>query len=232
MEDGVGDGGGEAHDGSFAGAGRGQVGVIDQHYVDFGHVAEARHAVLREARIRDLPIAEADLFEERAAEGHGDGALDLVLEVIGINHRAAVEGLHYAQDADAFLFDGHLGAGGDVAVLLESAGDADALALTPSEALGGGLEHGAETIVLQVLETEFERVHFERVGQLIDVHFTREMVGGGGQAAVGSLAERRLGGVESIALVGDVVLAQQGRAAGVVVVALPGRDCAIAMDAA
>ena len=66
--------------------------------LDRGHVAEARHAVAREAGVEDLAVVELDRLEQRAAEALHDGALDLVPQVVGVDDRAALEGGHDADD--------------------------------------------------------------------------------------------------------------------------------------
>ena len=68
-------------------------------------------------------------------------------------------GLHHAQHFYRAVIDADLGAGGHVAALLGAAGDAEAvslggLRLAPAEARGGTFEHGPQTGVFQVAQSE------------------------------------------------------------------------------
>src|SRR5205823_144879 len=72
------DRGGDADNGSFAGAGRGQILAIEQDDLDWGNVLEARHPVLRERAVEDLAVGEPNGFEEGAAQALDEGAFDLV----------------------------------------------------------------------------------------------------------------------------------------------------------
>ena len=98
------------------------------------------------------PSSILDGFEERAAESHDHGAFDLVLEMVGVDDRAALEGARRADDLNAAggWVDGDLGAGGDEAAFFGPGRDADSVTgvafLPPAEGLGGGLEHGAEPL--------------------------------------------------------------------------------------
>ena len=102
--------------------------------------------------MRISPILELDGLEERTAEPHDHRPFDLVLEMVGVDDRAALEGADRADDlnAAAGAVDGHLGAGGDVAPFFGSGRDADPVIgcalLAPAERLGGGLEHGAQPL--------------------------------------------------------------------------------------
>ena len=88
---------------------------------------------------RILPILELDGLEERTAQSHDHRAFDLVLEMVRIDDRAALEGADGADDlhAAAGAVDRDLGAGGDVAPFLGPARDADAV-------IGAGLAAPAE----------------------------------------------------------------------------------------
>src|SRR5437764_9183155 len=66
-EDRVADGGGDGHQGGFAGASGGEVAAVDADCLDLRQIGEARDAVAREARVEDLPVLELHRLEERAA---------------------------------------------------------------------------------------------------------------------------------------------------------------------
>src|SRR5437899_2236790 len=62
--------------------------------------------------------------------------------------------------------------------------------------------------------------------------FAREMVGRGRQGAVGPLLQGRSRGMKSDPLIRNVVQSADSRAAGVVIVKLPGRDRAVLANTA
>src|SRR5258708_34883632 len=68
--------------------------------------------------------------------------------------------------------------------------------------------------------------------QLVYVGLARKVIGGRRQTAIGTLAQRRLGGVKFDMLVWDGVQRADGGRAGVVVVELPGGDLPILPNAA
>ena len=83
---------------------------------------------------------------------------------------------------------------------------AGGLGRAPAEGFGGGFKHGAEAGVLgvgQVLEAEFQRVHFQQARQFVHVDFAGEIVGGGGQGAIGSLGQRGAGVASDGGLIGN-----------------------------
>ena len=116
----------KAHEPGFAGSGRRQIFAIEQHDFDPWRVAKTGHAVFREERVLDAPVAEEDSFEERAADGLHDCALHLVAQSVRIHDRTALPGFNHAAESDLLRcrVDGNLGAGGDKAAFVSSAGDA------------------------------------------------------------------------------------------------------------
>src|SRR5579871_1190535 len=119
--------------------------------------------------------------------------------MIRVENGATIEGGDGARHADlpGRLVDFDFGAGRHVAALFESPCNPDAAAgwrrLVPTEFLRGSFEHADEARVFQILQTEFERVDTGGMGEIIDVAFTSEVIGGRGQRAVGSLSQRRTG---------------------------------------
>ncbi len=69
------------------------------------------------------------------------------------------------------------------------------------------------------------------VRQRVHMRLAREVVGRGCKTAIGTLAQRRLGGMKLDELIGDVVRRTDGGGAGVVVVVLPGDERAVLLDA-
>src|SRR5262245_5348938 len=83
------DGGSYGHDGSFAGAGGGNVFAIKENGFDLRQVAKAWNAIRCEMRVLDAAVFELNRFEERAAEALNLGAYDLVAEAVGVDDGAA-----------------------------------------------------------------------------------------------------------------------------------------------
>ena len=84
---------------------------------------------------------------------------------------------------------------------------------------------------LMFLRRNCERVHVEGVGHFVHVRLAGEVVGGGGESAIGALAKGRPGGMELDELVVNVVGSADGGGAGIVVVILPGGEGAVAAHA-
>src|ERR1035441_2848297 len=153
----------------FTCACRGQVFAVNQHHIDLRHVFEPRHAIFGEMRIQDASGGETHFLEKRPANAHHDRTLDLVAQSVGIDHCAALQGLHDASNAHRLGgADVDLGDRRDMAALLESAGH-------PEAALGGGFllaprgflrncfEHGAPPVVGCILQPELQGIHTNRV---------------------------------------------------------------------
>src|SRR5262249_14807592 len=175
LKDGVPDRRGQSDNGSLPRSRRWFVFPVYQDNFNRRRVAEPRYPVLFEVRIQDLAVLEFDRLEQGAADRHNVGALDLVLEVIRIEYPPAVPGSDYPKYLDVArrLVDRNLGAGGDIAALLHSTSDSEPVPqrrlASPAEALCRGLKHRAQPLVLQVLESEFQRVHIHGVGQFVHV---------------------------------------------------------------
>src|ERR1039457_4567157 len=238
-EDRVADGGGEADDRGLARARGREVLAVQDDDLDLGDIGEARDAVLREPRGENAPVFEAHGLKERTADRLHDGALDLVAETGRVDDGAAVEGRDDAADVYAARLgvDLHVGARRQVAALVRGAGDAEAallcrVLLAPVELLGRRLQDGLEPRVGEVREAEGKRVERESMRDLVHVGLSREVVCGGGKAAVGALPERRGDGMELDLLVRHGVGRADGGGAGVVVMELPRRERAVAARAA
>lgn len=91
VEDGVGEGGGDDHNGGFAGASGGNVLAVEEDRFDFGDVRETRNAVASECGVSDAAVFEFDGFEECATKSLDHSADNLIAEAIGIDDRAAFE---------------------------------------------------------------------------------------------------------------------------------------------
>ena len=91
------DGGGDADDGGFARAGGRNVLSVNEHDFDFGQVGETGDAVVGEAGVGQSAVFKFDGLEKRAAQAHDHRAFHLVLQMIGVDDRAAVEGADGAE---------------------------------------------------------------------------------------------------------------------------------------
>src|SRR5262249_20723094 len=147
--------------------------------------------------IRDPAVVEVDRFEKSSADRLDDRPFDLVSKTVGVDDGAALERLHHAVDDDAArrALDPDFVAGSDEPSLLDSSGDPEAppgggLRSSPAEPVRSGGEYSFESVFLEILQAQFERVEAERVRDFVHVRFAREMVGGGGESTVGALAQR------------------------------------------
>ena len=157
--------------------------------------------------------------------------------MFGVGDGAAVERGNGANhfDCAGFGVGGDFGASGKVTAFFCAAGNAEAAAFsrfrrTPAERFCGGLENGAEAVVLEIFEPKLEWIYFDGAGEFVHVRLAGEIVGGGGKAAIGTLAQRRFGIVEGDLLVVNFVRRADAGAAGVVVVKFPRRERAVVAD--
>ena len=150
-----------------------------------------------------------------------------------IDDRAAVEGGDEPRDADCpVLLDADLGAGRHVGALLDAASDAEPGSFVPAGPFGSGAEDVGEPLVLEMSQTQLHRIGAEPVGELVDVRLAGEVVGGGPDAAVRALAQRRVGGLVRDALVGNRVGAADAGSAGADVQEVPRGHGAVGSGAA
>src|SRR5262249_52009206 len=146
--------------------------------------------------------------------------------------RYGTSDLHFARGA----IDSDLGTSCDVASFLRSARDAETvvglrLAFAPAELFGGRFQHRAETRVFEILESKFQRIHRDGVGEIIDVTLAREVVGGCRERTVRPLLQRRTGCMGRRSNVRNVVKRPYGGTTGIVIVELPGGDGPVFSDA-
>ena len=123
----------QANDRSFACAGRRNIFISCEHDFDCRNILETRHLIIRESGVENTAIFKLDRFEQSAADGHGDRAFDLILQVQWIYDGAAIERFDYAHDSNfSGLVSGRrpidrdLRAGGNISVLFKAACDAEA----------------------------------------------------------------------------------------------------------
>src|SRR5581483_12113622 len=116
------------------------------------HIAEARYAIKREARIQHAAVGEVDIFEQRSAHTLHNCAFNLILQSVWIHHRTAVPGFDYTHDAHCAAggIDGDFGASGHVSALFESPSQSEAafrrrLLLSPAEAFGRSFKNRAQS---------------------------------------------------------------------------------------
>src|SRR5690606_28359489 len=131
-----------------------------------------------------------------------DAACDLRLEILRVLDRATLECLADLDDAVAavLVIDLDLDARRGDGALLRAASESDA-ALTrslrrftsarPSETLGGRLEHGAKSRLLELPQPKLERIDIRLRGELVHETLACEDVRGRCERAVGALSKRR-----------------------------------------
>ncbi len=115
----------------------------------------------------------------------------LVSQTIRIDNRATLEGFDQPHDTDGArsTIDGHFGAGGHVAALFVSDGEAESLAFAcflwwPGKRLCRRLEDTAQPGIGEILPAKLERIHLRRAGQIIYVGLASKVVRGCRQASI------------------------------------------------
>src|SRR5690606_30822410 len=100
----------------------------------------------------------------------------------------------------------------------------------PSETLGGRLEHGAKSRLLELPQPKLERIDIRLRGELVHETLACEDVRGRCERAVGALSKRRVPGTRSAARIGDRVRRLDRGAARVVVRLLPGDEASVRIE--
>ena len=126
-----------------------------------------------------------------------------------------------SRHVDRPIVDGDLGARRDVGTLLDAAGDAEPGSFVPARSFGRRAEDVGEALVLEVPQPQLDRIGAETVRKLVEVRLAGEVVGGGADPAVRTLAQRRLSRLKHELLVGDRVGAADPRRAGADVQEVP-----------
>ena len=177
---------------------------------------------------RDAAVFEFNGLKKRAAQPHDVRALNLIAQVVGVDDGAALEGRDHPHNFHLAGLPVHrnFSTGRDVPQLFVSTAHAETLAGSgfgppPAEFLGGRFEDCAQPLVLQVLQAEFERVHFYRMGQFVHERFARKVIRGGGQRAIRSLAQGRARAMKADTLVRDFIKSSYARRPRIVVMEFP-----------
>ena len=100
----------------------------------------------------------------------------------------------------------------------------------PTKPFGGGFEHSAQARVLQMRQTEGERIGPGGDRQLVHEAFAGESVRGGGKGPIGAVPQRRMGSDKLAAMLFDPVRRFDGRWSGVDVDEVPGGDRAVGIQ--
>ena len=143
-------------------------------------------------------VGEIDVLEQRAADAHGYGAFHLVGQVFGIDDGAAFEGFHHAHHFHSAVGHRDFGAGGDVAALFRAGGQAEAaaraaLALLQPKRSAAAVSTSRSRSLSRFLRRNSSGSMATPWASSSMYAFAHEVIGGGGQAAVGALAQGRLG---------------------------------------
>src|SRR5690348_5225075 len=107
-------------------------------------------------RVQDTSVLEVDGFEERATKPLHDRAGNLVSKSLRVHDCAAIKCLDHAYHFDLAFLDRNFGAGGNMPILLDSAGNPETVVLsrfvfTPDEPFCRRLEDAAQALVLEIL---------------------------------------------------------------------------------
>src|SRR5215472_15289249 len=110
--------------------------------------------------IQDLAVIKVDRLEHRAAESLHNRSADLILQPLGIYHRAAIKGLNHANDSYFIAINGHFRASCNVTAFFESPREAETacrgtLRFSPAKLVRSSFVHGAKAVVLQILHAKF-----------------------------------------------------------------------------
>src|SRR6185369_1457769 len=103
---------------------------------------------------------------------------------------------------------------------------------TPAKLVSRRFQHRLQARILDVLQTKLHGIDIDKLGQLVNMNFTRKVIRSRGEPAIRALSQRRLAVVKLNVLVRKVILDLNTRAAGVVVMKLPRRDSAVVLHAA
>src|SRR5438445_2044117 len=162
--------------------------------------------------VQNSTVLEVNDFEQSAANGLYHRAFDLIAQAIPVDNRAALEGFNNADDfyIACSRINGHLGACGDVASLLNSACDSEAarrrtLLPAPAEFVCSGFEHRPRPGIADVLQSKLQWIHRQQMCEFVHVRFTSKMVRGGGKTTIRTLAQRRIGRMKFDLLISDIV---------------------------
>src|SRR5215472_3124064 len=154
VEQSVPNGRSDGHNGRLARASRWNVFPVEENRLDFGHIAESRHAISCKTRIQDATVLEFNGFEERPAETLNNRANNLIAQTIRIDNGAAFERFGDLHDAHATgsTIDSNFSASCDITTLLKAAGDPKALTsmrflLRPAEGFRSSFQNGAQARV-------------------------------------------------------------------------------------
>jgi hypothetical protein len=132
--------------GASPGADRWPILAIQEHNLDPRSVAEPRPLIVREVWVQHTAVFEFDRLEHPSPKAHHDRAFNLILQVLRIDDRPALEGRHDALDTHAFgrQFNGNLGAGPDVRTFFKPDGNAEAV-------IDAGLDTPTKSLALRFL---------------------------------------------------------------------------------
>src|SRR5207249_7759740 len=137
---------------------------------------EAQDGIAAPVAARDARAVEGDAFVQGPARRLQDAALKLVLDAVEIDRLTAVDRRDGALQAHATALpveldldrQGHIG--GEVLVARERTAAAAApllLVLRPAKAIGGGRDDLAGARIIEMAQTEHERIGLRRTRKLV-----------------------------------------------------------------
>src|SRR5579875_3867759 len=128
--------------------------------------------------------------------------------------------------------ESNLDTAGHISTLFRSASEAITaicrpLSRTPAKTLRSSMKHVPYAVILQILQTEGQRIHAQCGRQFIHMRLPREMVRRGGQTTIGTDAQGRLRLVIMHALIRHRIRRVEGRWSREIIIELPGHQPAI-----
>src|SRR3974390_1745772 len=196
----------------LAGADGLKVGAVEKVDIQLRDILKSRYLTTAERSVEHFAVLEPHLFTQCRPEPHNDGARDLIVQVIGVQDRPALEDFGHSADGDLSLraIDLTLRARGDKRALFRATGDSDPYvcsfllrAFLPSESLCRCFENGAQTLLLRriskVRQTECQRINARADGQLIHEALASEGIGRGRKGPIRALAQWRIRANEAAA---------------------------------
>ena len=162
---------------------------LHQFYVQFRHVAHARHVVIKEIRLLHRAVNDADAFYQRQPQAVYDGTFSLCDDVIRMHGHTAVDGapeiVHL--DCAAGLVYGHIGNTRHMRAGIIHIRNTQTVAGTLAPPVGhfyGLLDHVARAwLTLEQAQTKFRRIDARFRRQFINKHFGGKTIGGQADAA-------------------------------------------------
>src|SRR5207253_3609724 len=189
VENRVGQGSRHRNGGQFPGAGRLDVGLINEHGFDVGHICKRQNRICAPIQTGDVRLVELHSLEETTTDSLKNSTLDLVPEPLRIDDSSAGYRDYDLRNAnaparsidfdvcndrracfEAVLAEGDPAAREDGGLAVAAPGRWPGL---PAGFLDGGVQHAQHGRILNMVTTELDRVHL-----LVSRNFIQERFDG------------------------------------------------------